>query len=132
VRARVHPREEPDLLDHVADPAPQLGQRHVLDAAAVDADVALVDRDQPVDHLQRSRLAAAGGADQRAELSRRDGQGEIGDRCGLPPRVALGDVVEHDLGGRAVHEPMVSRGTNTDVTVVDRSTIVIPRPRRTR
>ena len=54
-----HVREEPDLLDHVADPAPQLDDGQVADAAPVDRDVALVEGDQPVDQLQRRRLAAA-------------------------------------------------------------------------
>ena len=67
VLADRHVREEPDLLDHVADPAPQLDDREVADAAAVDPDVALVEGDQPVDQLQRRRLAAAGRADEHAE-----------------------------------------------------------------
>ena len=36
-----HVREEADLLDHVADPAPQLGHVERADARAVDRDVAL-------------------------------------------------------------------------------------------
>ena len=41
-----HVREEADLLDHVPDPASQLDDGQVADAAAVDPDVALVEGDR--------------------------------------------------------------------------------------
>ena len=64
-----HVREEPDLLDHVADPAPELGLVELADAAAVDPDVALGEVDEPVDELHRRRLAAARRADEAADLA---------------------------------------------------------------
>ena len=95
-------REEADLLDHVADPAPQLDDRQLADAAAVDADVALVERDQAVDELQRRRLAAARRADEHAERARRDLERELVERVIVAARVALRHAVEDDLG-RAAH-----------------------------
>ena len=70
VLADGHVREEADLLDHVADAAPQLDDGEVAHAAPVDPDVAGVERDQAVDHLQRGRLAAARRADEHAERAR--------------------------------------------------------------
>ena len=83
---------------------------------AVDQDPAGRRLDQPVDHLQRRRLAAAGGADEDADLARRDLQREVVDRAGrglarvLAGRrvIALRDVVELDDRGFATclgHRP---------------------------
>ena len=72
------------------------------DAAAVDPDVARVERDQPVDHLQRGRLAAAGRADEHAERAGRDLEREVVERRRVAARVALRHVVEDDLGGARV------------------------------
>ena len=94
-------REEADLLDHIADAAAQLGGRQVADAPPVDADVARVEGDQPVDHLQRRRLAAARRADEDAERPGRDLEREIVERGGVASRIALRDVVEDDLRGGA-------------------------------
>ena len=92
-----HVREEPDLLDHVADPAAQrrLVERH--HARAVDANVARRQLDEPVDELHRRRLAAARRADEAADLARRDRHREIVDRRRCAAGVALGRVVEDDL-----------------------------------
>jgi hypothetical protein len=54
-----HVREEPDLLDHIADPAAKLGDVLVTHARSVDPDIALVELDQAVDHLHRRRLPGA-------------------------------------------------------------------------
>ena len=56
-----HVREEADLLDHVADVAAKLRRVERSHAGVVEQDVALVDVDEPVHHLHRGRLAAAGG-----------------------------------------------------------------------
>ena len=76
-----HVREQPDLLDHVADPAPQLGRlerrRTLLPSIVMSPSV--ID-DQPVDHLQRGGLAAARRADQHADLAGGDRDAEIVDR----------------------------------------------------
>ena len=62
-------REQPDLLDDVADAAAQLDRVDVGDVLAVEHDPARGGLDQPVDHLQRRRLAAAGRADQADHLA---------------------------------------------------------------
>jgi hypothetical protein len=51
-------REEPDLLDHIADVAAQLHRVGVGHVAAVDADRARRRLDQPVDHLESGGLPA--------------------------------------------------------------------------
>ncbi len=52
-------REEPDLLDRVADGAPELRRRAVADAHAVDEDVAAGELDHAVDEAHGRRLAAS-------------------------------------------------------------------------
>ena len=98
-----HVREEPDLLDDVADRAAQLGQVVVADRPAVDADVAARELDQPVDELERRRLAAARRPDEDADVSRRHGEREMVDRRALPARVDLRGLVEDELGRRGRH-----------------------------
>ena len=80
-----HVREEADLLDHVADPAAELDDGDLADAAPVDADVALVERDEPVHELQRRRLAAAGRADEHAERPGGDLERELVQRGLVAP-----------------------------------------------
>ncbi len=63
-------REQPDLLDDVADPPPQLDRGQGGHVLAVDGDPAARRLDQAVDHLHRRRLAAAGRPDQDADLAR--------------------------------------------------------------
>ena len=61
-------REEADVLDHVAHPQPQrhgVGMSHIL-VIVQDAPAARLD--EPVDHFQGRRLAAARGADKHGEL----------------------------------------------------------------
>src|SRR5262249_28651222 len=62
-------REESDLLDHVADPPPQLDRIDTRDVLAAHEDASAGRLDQPVDHLQRGRLAAPGGPDQHAHVA---------------------------------------------------------------
>ena len=62
----------PDLLDDVADAAAQLGGRALADVLSVDRDRAGGRFDEPVDHAQRRRLAAARRADQHHERPCRD------------------------------------------------------------
>ena len=69
-------REQPDLLDDVADPAAQLHRVAVGDVLAAQHDPAAGGLDQPVDHLHRGRLAAPGRADQDAQLTLPDLQVE--------------------------------------------------------
>src|SRR5439155_18998289 len=70
-------------------------------APTVDADVAVVERDETVDHLQRGRLAAARGPDEDAERSAGNPERELVQRMLLAARVALRHTVEHDLAGGA-------------------------------
>ena len=75
-------RQQAHLLDHVADAAPQLDRvlaRHVL---AADQDLARRRLDQPVDHAQGGRLAAARWADQHADLAGGHFQAQIVDGGG--------------------------------------------------
>ena len=67
-----HVREEADLLDHVADAAAELGLVESVDALPVDPHVARGELDEPVDELHRRRLAAAGGADEAADVAGRN------------------------------------------------------------
>ena len=103
VRLHRHVREEADLLDHVADRAAQLRQVVVADLPAVDADVTARERDQPVDELERGRLAAARWADQNADLPRGDGEREVVDRRPVAARVDLRRLVEDELGRLGPH-----------------------------
>src|SRR5262249_57210866 len=77
VLAHGNVREEADLLDHVADASPQLGGVEAAYAAPVDRDVALVEVDQPVDELQRRRLAGPGGPDENADFTGRNGERKV-------------------------------------------------------
>src|SRR5713101_7193584 len=79
-------RKEPDRLDGVADPAPQRFGGDLHHVLAADPDRSGIDRDQPVDHPERRRLAAAGGAKQHAERADVDRHRQIVD----DPAVAVG------------------------------------------
>ena len=89
-------RKEPDRLDGVTDAAPQRLGRHRCHVLAADPDRSRIARDQPVDHSECRRLAAAGGAEQHAELPGADSQRQSVD----DPSVAIGfgDVVDLDHG----------------------------------
>ena len=77
VRAHRLVREQPDVLDDVADPAAQLHRVDAGDVLAVEQDPAAGRLDQPVDHPQHRRLAAAGRADQHHELAGRHVQAQL-------------------------------------------------------
>jgi hypothetical protein len=93
-------REEPDLLDDVADLAPELGRRAVLDRVAGDRDLTLADLDRPVDHPHRGRLPAARGSYENADLACGDLQREVVHRRALRPGVGLAHLVEDHGRGR--------------------------------
>ena len=90
-------REEAAALDHVADRASQFVLVALPDVVTVDQDRALGGFDQPVDHLQRGGLAAAGRAHEHDDLAGRDVQAERLDRCPLLPPVPLDDVLQFDV-----------------------------------
>src|SRR5207244_9752008 len=62
-----HVRIERVVLEHHGDVA--LGRLDLVDDASADIDLAAGDGFQPRDHAQQRGLAAAGGADQHAELA---------------------------------------------------------------
>jgi hypothetical protein len=95
--------EEADLLDDVADRAAQLGDVVVADLPAVDPDVTARERDQPVDELERRRLAPTRRAHQHADLSCRHCEREVVDGRAVPARVDLRRLVEHELGRLGRH-----------------------------
>ena len=95
--------EEADLLDDVADRAAQLGDVVVADLPAVDPDVTARERDQPVDELERRRLAAARRPDEDADLPRGHGEREMVDRSSVPAWVDLRGLVEDELGRLGRH-----------------------------
>ena len=88
--------EQARVLDHVADAASELVHREVADRGPLDLDRALGGLDQPVDHLERGRLAAARGADERHDLAGGHLQVERVDRGPLCARIALGEPCESD------------------------------------
>jgi hypothetical protein len=92
-------REEADLLDHVADLAPQLRRPAVADALAADQDVAVRDVDHPVDHPHGGRLAAAGRADEHADVARGHLEREVIDRRVGGAGVLLDHLAELERGG---------------------------------
>ena len=64
-----HVWKQSDLLDHVTDPAPEQHGVDGVRVAPADEDLAGRRRDEPVDHPQRRRLAAARRAEQHARLA---------------------------------------------------------------
>src|SRR5262249_40793 len=96
-----HVREEPDLLDHVPDLAPQLDDGQLAAAPTVDPDVPLVEGDEAVDHLERGRLAASRRPDEDAERAGGDRERELAQRVLVAAGVTLAHPVEDDLGGGA-------------------------------
>ena len=92
-------REEADLLDGVADVAPQLGRLALFDAATVEQDVAVGDVDHAVDHPHGGRLATAGGTDQHADLAGRQLERQAVDSGLVLAGIALGRLPEFEGGG---------------------------------
>ena len=90
-------REQPDLLDDVADLAPQLGGIAVADRPAAEQDVAVGDVDHPVDHPHRSGLAAPRRADEHADVARGHGQRQVVDRIAVGAGVTLDGGAELEL-----------------------------------
>jgi hypothetical protein len=94
--------EEPNLLDHVADAPAQLGHVAGHDVDAVDQNLPAGWLDQPVDHLEAGRLAAARRSHEDADPAGRHRERQVvhGPRGAARPRVvALRDVAELDGGG---------------------------------
>ena len=88
-------REKADLLDHIADTAPELDGVDGGYVVPVQEYPAAGRLDEPVDHLHRGGLAAAGRSDERDQFALGDLERQVVDGC-RPVRVPLGDVLETD------------------------------------
>ena len=111
-------REQPGVLDDVADAAAQLGLVEAAGVLVVEHDPARGRLDHPVDHPQRRRLAAAGRPDEdgdlpgrRLERQRLDGHRAVG--------VLLADLVEPDHPATAL--PWAGRAGRGAAASVPRS-----------
>ena len=96
-------REQPDLLDDVPDPAPQLVAVDLGDVLPVEQDPPRGRLDQAVHHLQGGGLAAPRGADEHHDRAVGHVEAEILDRGLVLARVGLADLIESD------HRPDVLR-----------------------
>src|SRR5690606_894504 len=72
-----HVREEPEALEDVPDRSPEIDEGLLVDPAPGDEDAARRRFDEPVDHLERGRLARAGLAEEDEQLSLLDDEIEI-------------------------------------------------------
>src|SRR5207244_10596344 len=94
VLERRAPGKEAGLLEDGGDP-PGIGTGH---RPAVHDDAPAVGDDEPAEHAEQRRLAAAGRADERAELAGADGQRDVAqrlDRAGAG-QIALADMLDRD------------------------------------
>src|SRR4029078_12182394 len=80
--------------------APHVRRRSRGHRGATDLDVAGGDLDGAVDHPHRRRLAAAGGADEDADLAGEDLEAEFADRIRVGAAVALAHMAERDRRSR--------------------------------
>ena len=94
--------EQAHLLDHVADAAPQRGQRLARDVAPLDLDRARGGLDEAVDHAQRGGLAAARGPDQGDDRPARDVQAQRRDGIVIRSAEALRDLAQPDRRARGI------------------------------
>jgi hypothetical protein len=108
-------REEPDVLDDVADAAAQLDRVDPRDVVLAQQDPPGGGLDDPVDHLHRRRLAAPGRADEHRQLPGGEGEVELG-HPDSAVRVRLADALEPDLLGAA--EGCGGGGVSTSVHAV--------------
>lgn len=90
-------RKQADLLDHIADTAPEPDRIDGGYVVPVEEYPALARFDQPVHHLHGGRLAAARRSDERDEFTFGDLEGKVVDGGGAV-RIPLGDVLETDHG----------------------------------
>ncbi|EGJ75115.1 putative ABC transporter ATP-binding protein [Streptomyces sp. Tu6071] len=89
-------REEAGRLDRVADLPAQFHRVHVGDVLATDSDPSAARFDEPVDHFEQRRLAAARGPDEDDGLARLDLQAHVLDGGDGGARVDLGEVLQLD------------------------------------
>src|SRR5699024_863726 len=109
--------EEAGLLDRIPDGPPQFDGRLVGDRAIADADVSAGEVDEPVDQLQCSGLAAAGGTDEADEFTGFDFEVQFVESGTGRTGVDLGGTVEGDRGARGILSHFTSircrRGTSS-------------------
>ncbi len=113
-------REEADLLDHVPDVAPQVGDRAVADVVPTDGDRAGRGLDEPVDHAEGGGLAAPGGPDQDHDRTAGDPEVERFDGRPIAAIERLRDAGEDD-GAPVGHgrTPDASRVRSTGSSIAD-------------
>ena len=100
-------REQPALLNDVADAAAQLSRVERPGVGAVDSDPPTCRGDHPVDHAQGGGLAAAGRADQDRDLPGGRGEREVVDGGG-----AIGIRLAH--GFESNHQGLPRVGTHAN------------------
>jgi hypothetical protein len=101
VLRHAHVAEQPEPLEAVADPPPQLVRRERADVLAVEEDRAARGLDEPVDRLERRRLARARPAHEDEELAGRDRERDAvhhGQRAVAPGHLAELDAQRHGRG----------------------------------
>ena len=89
-------REQAGLLDDITDPAAQFVGREGGLVLAEHLDATARRLNQPVDHLERRRLAAAGRPDQYRDLALAQFERQRGDGGVCRPGEVLGDLIEAD------------------------------------
>ena len=113
--------KEADVLDHVPGAAAQPDRVPFPGVAALHAHGTGIRHEQPVDELEDGGLAGAAGADEREDLARGDGQGEVVEDADVA-RMAERHAIERDdihrmtilkTPGRRVTLPRVAKSTST-------------------
>src|SRR5213083_534763 len=101
VLERRPPRKEARVLEHGRDAA-RVGPR---DRLAVDQNAPAVRVNEAPEHSEERGFAAAGGADQRAELALAYRERDVVERLDRPRagRITLGDVLDRDEPGGCLH-----------------------------
>ena len=100
-------REEPDLLERVADAAAERGRFDRRHVRAVDQHSSRARFHEAIDHLERRRLAASRAAEEHEELAARDLERQPVDDDGVA--VAFRQLLEHDHARRSAERRSVTR-----------------------
>ena len=87
-------RKQADVLDHVADRAPQFRQSLPVRRLAADADRARIRFEQAVDQFESGGFSAPGGAKEHNGFPGSDGEGNTVHRGFFHSREDLGDIVQ--------------------------------------
>jgi hypothetical protein len=87
-------REEADLLDHVADLAPELVRLAFEDTSSPEQDLARGQRNHAVDEPHGSRLARARRTNKHTDLAGSDAEAQVLQRVPWLSRITLADVAQ--------------------------------------